>query len=77
MDTESNVETANTPTLTTIQFATAKQLASEFSVHPKTIMRWVKAGKLPSVKINRQTLFFRTQLEKHFAKEAKRQEVAQ
>jgi len=42
----------------TPKLVSKKELAARFSVHPKTIEKWVDAGILPKVRINPRCVRF-------------------
>ena len=49
---------------------TVNQVAEMFSVHPNTIWRWVREGKLKSIKLsNGKTRFSESELKKYIGNE--------
>ncbi len=42
----------------TAKLVTKKEIAARYSAHPKTVEKWVQAGIIPMVKINRRCVRF-------------------
>lgn len=45
------------------QLLTVAQVATWLNVHPETVLRWVRSGKLPGSKLGREWRFQRADVE--------------
>ncbi len=37
---------------------TTKQIADRYGIHPKTVLKWVRAEVIPSIPINKRMILF-------------------
>lgn len=62
--------TTNTPRLD--GFLTIQELATRLDVEPSTIHRWVRTGRIPSVKLGKLVLIPESALRRQLEEEARR-----